>query len=760
MLKYSLSFLALFIIQHLLPAQKVVVDRQQHLLPAPKMAVDMQQFLKRQDPVWDTTHTYFYEGAFIGNGLEGAMVYREDSNALRWDINRTDLTAPSNNPEYTRARFGVGKYVLRPQGKILSSAMRIDLWNGRLIGNIKTTKGTVDFVSYVHHKSKVMVTEFVEKGEKITFQYVPEEAKVIKAYQWIEATTIYEYPANKIEAIAKNNVQISRQQFKEDKTFYEVAHTEIATATKRTFFSAIGTNVTFSTDTTSAYNRVTKAINIGEANLYKTHQEWWHLYYQKTFVSIPDARLESFYWIQLYKLASSLRADGPMLDLMGPWFAHTPWPAIWWNLNVQLTYSPLYSLNQLAMGETLYRTLDKNIANLITNAPEPFRHNSAGIGRVTTNDLKGEVNLLNSKFPYYDKEPGNLQWVMHNYFLQYRYSMNDSMLQHRIFPLLKRSTNLYLNILVKDANGKYHLPETFSPEYALTKDANYDLSLLKWGCQTLLFINQKFGLQDTLSSKWNDVFQNLTPFPTDATGLRIGADTSLATSHRHFSHLLMIYPLRLMSWNNVAERPLIQQSVDHWLGLKGGHAGYTYTSAAAINASMGRGDSALKYLNVFLDYLPANTLYREAGPVIETPYAAVNSIHQMLLQSHGEYLNVFPAVPKTWADASFHELRAEGAFLVSAQRKQGKTQWISIESLEGSICKIKLDFDMTKLKIKGKLLGRFKIDQNNVVTIDLKKGEKITLSQTEIVSDLSAVISNGKPNYYGMKFKKKPIIKK
>ncbi len=719
-----------------------------------KQNPDMRVFLQKQDPVWDTTHTYFYEGAFIGNGLEGAMVYREDSNALRWDINRTDLTAPSHNPEYLRARFGVGKYVLRPTGKIISTSMRLDLWNGRLIGTIKTTNGSVDFVSYVHHEAKIMVTEITEMGEKISFNYIPEKAKVIKKYQWTEATTTYEYPANDIKELRIGNIQICRQEFKEEKSSYEVGHTEIITPTKRIFLSTIGTNVPFSTDTTPAFNRVQRAIKIGEVNLYKTHQEWWHKYYQKTFVSIPDARLESFYWIQLYKLGSSLRADGPMLDLMGPWFAHTPWPAIWWNLNVQLTYSPLYSLNHLDLGETLYKTLDRNISNLIGNAPEPFRHNSAGIGRVTTYDLKGEVNLLNSKFPYYDKEPGNLQWVMHNYFLQYRYSMDDSILRNRIFPLLKRSTNLYLNILVKDKEGKYHLPETFSPEYALTKDCNYDLSLLKWGCQTLLYINQKYNLNDQLASKWKDVCQNITPFPTDATGLRIGADTSLVTSHRHFSHLIMIYPLRLMSWNNLAERSLLKKSVDHWLGLKGGHAGYTYTAAAAINASMGRGDSALKYLDIFLKGLPANTLYREAGPVIETPFAAVTSLHEMLLQSHGDYLNVFPAIPKTWADASFNKLRTEGSFLVSAQRKAGKTQWIIIESLEGSICKIKLDFVPAKLKIKGNRKHNFSVDKNNIFTIDLKKGEKIIISDTEVLAVAKAVESKGRRNYYGMKFKK------
>lgn len=43
----------------------------------------------------------------------------------------------------------------------------------------------------------------------------------------------------------------------------------------------------------------------------------------------------------------------------------------------------------------------------------------------------------------------------------------------------------------------------------------------------------------------------------------------------------------------------------------------------------------------------------------------------MLLQSRGERICVFPAVPKEWPEAVFHQLRSEGGFLVSAVRERG-----------------------------------------------------------------------------------------
>jgi hypothetical protein len=74
-----------------------------------------------------------------------------------------------------------------------------------------------------------------------------------------------------------------------------------------------------------ATDQLKQAQSTGLEQLTTTHRQWWHGFYPASFLSIPDTRLESFYWIQLYKMASATRADRPMLDLMGPWFRTSPW---------------------------------------------------------------------------------------------------------------------------------------------------------------------------------------------------------------------------------------------------------------------------------------------------------------------------------------------------------------------------------------------------------------------------------------------------
>src|SRR5439155_1375546 len=75
-------------------------------------------------------------------------------------------------------------------------------------------------------------------------------------------------------------------------------------------------------------------------------------------------------------------------------------------------------------------------------------------------------------------------------------------------------------------------------------------------------------------------------------------------------------------------------------------------------------------------------------PVIETPLSAAASIQELFLQDWGGALRVFPAVPGQWSEAAFDRLRADGAFLVSAVRRNGRTSWVRIESLAGEPCRL------------------------------------------------------------------------
>jgi hypothetical protein len=689
----------------------------------PRPLIDYQSFLSRHDLVWNRVPQTWEEGALLGNGLIGAMVYANGTEGLRFDLGRSDVTDHRNDPDpmIARPRLPIGKLLLLTSKPVTKGDARLDLWNAEARGTLNETK----WRAYVHAIEPLLV---IETQGDARFSYRPDTVintrKIRRAMQ-IKADDLNPGPWFE----QQGDLTIVHQE-RTSGGGVTVAYRQINNRLLLTIHDSYPTY-----DPAPAIATLRRAV-ASAVNLDQTHRVFWHAYYPLSFVSIPDARLESFYWIQMYKLASGTRADRPAIDNQGPWFRPTPWPGIWWNLNIQLSYWPVYTANRLTLGESLLNIIDRNRDTLIQNVPPDWRNDSAAIGRTSSYDARSPVDntdLWPARSNPKAIEFGNLTWALHNYWLHYRYTMDDAMLRDRLYPLLRRSINYYLHLLTEES-GVLHIPEAISPEYDNSaQDTNYDLSLLRWGLTTLIDSSARLKIDDPLLPKWRDTLARLAPYPTNENGFMIGRNVPFAKSHRHFSHLLMIYPLRLVH----DDTALIDKSLKHWIGFEGALQGYSFVGASAISSMLGRGDDALTYLNGLIDrFVKPNTMYMESGPVIETPLAAAQAIHEMLLQSWGGTIRIFPAIPSKWQNATFHQLRAEGAFLVSAARRNGRTTGISIQSLAGEPCIVETDLNLEGFHVKRLAANRY--------SINLKKGESFT--RTLI---LQPVTVEGDTNWFG-----------
>ena len=47
-----------------------------------KLDVDWPQFMSKQDMVWETLPEYWYESAYMGNGMLGLMIYKEPGHSV------------------------------------------------------------------------------------------------------------------------------------------------------------------------------------------------------------------------------------------------------------------------------------------------------------------------------------------------------------------------------------------------------------------------------------------------------------------------------------------------------------------------------------------------------------------------------------------------------------------------------------------------------------------------------------------------------
>lgn len=722
-----------------------------------KQNIDWPQFMSQHDMIWERLPEYWHDSAYLGNGRLGLMIYKEpNQNFIRLETGNTDV----HDHRKKRDVFGIprlltGHFELQPNGEIINGKMRLDLWNAEASTDIITTKGKIHLHALVHANDMVIVLKATTEGDEQDFKWkwVPAEANsprylLFKRQERMDRIP-NDYKLNPSPEITENkDINLSIQKLLEGgETTVGWKETQ---NTKKERILWINLTHTYPQSNSSEICRkeIQNASKQGFEILQQTHRKWWNAYYPASFITLPDAQKENFYWIQMYKLASATRGDRALIDNTGPWLTETPWPNAWWNLNVQLTYWALNASDHLDLAASLENALYNNIDQLRLNIPSAYRHNSLGIGVASNLEcMTTEVGIPGKG----KAQVGLLPWACHNLWLIYRHKMDEDILRNKLYPLLKESINYYLHFLYKGEDGKWHLPATYSPEYDSAEDCNFDLALLRWGCQTLLESSDRLNIKDPLSEMWKDVLLNLTPYPTDENGLLIGKNMPYAISHRHYSHLLAIYPLYLINNEHPNDIELIEKSLDHWQSKPKALLGYSCTGASSISSALGKGNDALAYLNkLFGKFLSPTTMYKESGPVIETPLSGAQCIHDMLIQSWGGMIRIFPAIPDSWQEVAYSGLRTEGAFKVSASRKDGRTQFIHIKSLAGEPCIIKSDIEQPVFE--G---GRaYKVDssQKGIYQIDLKKGEEVCIypkgqSPHLIISPISHIIKN----HFGLK---------
>ncbi|GDY58837.1 hypothetical protein SVIO_094600 [Streptomyces violaceusniger] len=654
--------------------------------------------------VWQKMPQTWYEGPFLGNALLGSGIYAEPggANAVRFNVQHSEVQ--DHRPEFGSlfglARLPIGYFTLEPVGAITAVDWRLRLRDAELTGTIATDKGTLTLRALVHNSRSVMAIEVTPTSGEAAFRWVFHPAEAISPR--VDFKPVPDGYTGNPPAVVEDHhgVQAAVQPLLAGGQ-HVTAWRERTRAGRRTLY----VTVAHSHPKRTARDRALKDIGSASALPYDalapTHRAWWHAYYRKSFLSLPAARLQRFYWIQLYKVAAAARADAPVMATSGPWLESTPWPATWWNLNVQLEYWLIHGSNHLEL-DAVTRALGEFRDNLSNQLDAPYRKDSAGIPRTT------DIHLVNGGavggggyavgIPGQDPptpEVGNLTWALHNVWLTYRHTMDESVLRDVVYPLLRKAIAYYLHFLTPGSDGKLHLPATFSPEYGVNApDCNYDLMLLRWGCATLLDSARILGVKDPSAPRWREVLTKLTPYPVDENGFMIGAGVPFAKSHRHYSHMLAVYPLYEVTWEDPAERELIETSLNHWVGFEGALQGYTFTGAASMSAQMGRGEDALKYLGELMRrFIQPNTMYKESGPVIETPLSAAQSLHDMVCQSWGGVIRVFPALPAAWAELMVHDFRTQGAFLLSAAREGGRTRWVRLRSEAGAPCVVRHSLD-------------------------------------------------------------------
>ncbi|MEN6575228.1 MAG: glycoside hydrolase N-terminal domain-containing protein [Phycisphaerales bacterium] len=503
---------------------------------------------------------------------------------------------------------------------------------------------------------------------------------------------------------------------------------------------------------TAARKRCEAALDRGLGTLVQDHERWWASYWDRTSVSVPNAVIERQWYLETYKFGAAARPDTPPITLQGPWTADDmkipPWKGDYHHdLNTQLSYWPAYSGNRLegASGYVGWLWETRETARAWTKR----FFDLPGLNVPMTADL--DQNQIGG-WHQYTHSATTAAWLGHHFWLHWRYSMDRQFLEERAYPWL-RDTAVFLEAVTeKGPDGKRTLPLSSSPEINdnrleawFPSITNYDLALTRWTFEKTAELADLLGEQGQ-AGHWRRLLSEMPDLAIDPTSgkLLVAENYPLPASHRHFSHLMAIHPLGTIRWENgERDRTIIKASLAE-LDEKGTSqwCGYSFSWLANLAARARDGKKAERALEIFSRAFCLRNGFHCNGDqtgkgysnfryrpfTLEGNFAAAAGLQEMLLQSHSGTVRLFPAVPESWRDVSFKGLRAEGAFVVSAVRKDGLIQSVEIVAEAGGPLRLENPFGDQGHSVAGISMKDVGISGEELL-LEMRPGQKVILSR-------------------------------
>jgi alpha-L-fucosidase 2 len=337
-------------------------------------------------------------------------------------------------------------------------------------------------------------------------------------------------------------------------------------------------------------------------------------------------------------------------------------------------------------------------------------------------------------------------WLGQHFYLHWRYTMDRDFLAGKAYPWLKDVATYLDEVSIRRKDGKRKLPISSSPEiHDNRKDAwfgettNFDLSLIRFTYRKAAELAKELG-KDKEAEKWEKILSEWTDLSVDEeTGLMIAPGLKFTVSHRHFSHAMAVYPLRLLTYDHdQSDRDIMTKTVNNLLKIGSDYwTGYSFSWLGNMQAQIRDGEGAAKTLRIFAENFCLPNSFHVNGEqhnrgyskfkyrpfTLEGNFAFASGIQEMLIQSNTGIVALFPAIPAGWNDVSFDKLRTEGAFLVSAEKKNGRVTKVTVTSEKGGTVKIKNPFDNNGFKTDAK-----NIEEGEIITIKMKPGETVVMT--------------------------------
>lgn len=471
--------------------------------------------------------------------------------------------------------------------------------------------------------------------------------------------------------------------------------------------------------------------------LYADHKAWWSSFWNESEVHLDDPMLEKYYYGSQYLLACCSRNTAFPPGLWGTMLTvdNSAWCGDYHlNYNHMAPWWAVYSSNHIALSEPFDTPILEYVDKAKQHAKEFLNKKGVyypvGIGPkgfcssmfpLTSEDMMKVYgtpdNDIESGYMFLGQK-SNAVFCTTNMFMRY-YSTYDKAYAEKVYPFIRQVADFWEDYLVFE-DGRYVDYNDAFWEVGPWEGKNWKINFGDYnptqalGLCRMLFtgiidMSSFLGRDSDKLEKWNHILAHLSDIPTvvvdgvtrvkaceggNGSGSRTAPGFGRVMAHGlvfpsgafgpmrtpEFAQLLLDEVCR---WNDPVNTKY-EWSDSGWDNSGNGFETY-YACAARLGYE---GEKLIAELKKRIEKTAQPNLWIEqSGGGIECFSAVPSCINEMLLQSYEGVVRVFPAWPKERA-ASFRDLRAYGAFLITSSCQKGCVKSVSIKSEKGRLCKM------------------------------------------------------------------------
>lgn len=331
------------------------------------------------------------------------------------------------------------------------------------------------------------------------------------------------------------------------------------------------------------------------------------------------------------------------------------------------------------------------------------------------------IHVGSAMVPYgwqYDNDMGmghNNADIVHPMINYYRYTRDDEYLRNELHPFLKKIA-ANLDHCVKwqtTGNAVWDRPFDFKGRYVVSScvaecigkhriNPPSAIAMVSRVYQTLILGSSVLGVDAELRAGWEDRLSKMSPMPLVTTNgltcLSLSEDNPMVKKTGYYEPytLLPFAPLEYLDADSPLA-PYARNLIDftHALSASNGFWGWHVGQAAQCGYPVG---PILTRIRNVVSNIQPNYTTRNDGSVNDLQM--LDGIGYLFLQTIGGRIVIFPCWDMK-IDAAFHQLRTDGAFLVSARLKDGVLGEVTIKSEKGLPCRLQNPWSGKALKVRA-----------------------------------------------------------